>query len=340
MQRVYNCHLDAIAFIRQSLGCTYEKALRMAQLYGYLEHLAARGGAAALNQSAYSSKTGCHRATIRGDLKALADAGWLEVMSDHSGTSVRVLGIPFDQPPSVGVMDTACPGVGHRVSRGLDTACPSDGYGVSTYKKEQEQPEQEEHDGADLGGRQGPEEEPPIWRTRPRNWTRAKKEEVVRLWNENRPSTFQPITVESLNNDRCQTVARLMDGAGGYKRFVDQLPGVLSHWSRDQFWSNAAKGPFTWESVFGTVRERKQHLLKALDSLGSADQGLHPDRPPLRFEPLGDQWIDQRSGLTDRQRIELAVGLVKAGAAPAEALSALPGWTPAHPANDQLPQPA
>lgn len=320
MPRVHNCHLDAVAFIRAALRCNYEKALRMAQLYGYIEHLASRGGAASLNQAGYSAKTGCHRATIRSDLREMAAMGWLRLATSHAGTQVQPLGIPFDTVASIGI------DVGVIESQEAQAAPPP----PAPEPIEPEPSELEE---------QEPEEEP-VWKRRPRNWTRVKKEEVVRLWNENKPASFHPITVETLSNDRCQVVARLMDGAGGYKRFVQMLPAVLKHWDADPFWGSPAKGPFGWDSIFGSVRDRKQHLMKAIDSVTSACQGSKPDKMALRFEPLGDQWIDQRGDLTDARRIELAVDLVLAGKAPAKALSELPGWSPSHPANDKLPQPA
>ncbi|MFZ9995805.1 MAG: hypothetical protein ACO3GU_03090 [Pelagibacteraceae bacterium] len=257
----------------------------------------------------------------------MADHGWLEVKTSHAGTEVKPLGIPFEQLGTVGI------------DRGIAQALPDESPVTRTSELEPEpEPQAEPEPQPDADQIEEPEE--PIWKRRPRNWTKAKKEEVVRLWNNHKPRTFHPISVETLNNDRCQAVARLMDGVGGYRRFVEVLPQVLQLWGSDPFWSNPAKGPFSWDTMFGTARDRKQHLMKALDFVSLACQTSKADRLGLRFEPLGDQWIDQRSDLTDSQRIELAVDLVAAGQAPAAALGELPGWTSSHPANERLPQPA
>ena len=347
MVRTYNVHLDAIGYIRNELACDYPTALRVGQLYGFLEHLSSRGGAATLNQAAYSAKTGCHRDVIRKDLKTIEAHGWAKVVSGPRGTVVRLMGVPFDKEPLI-ELPTACASDAHTVGSPLPTAWAADAHDVGNYKKEtkttnkKEQtthnenphgfPETDCLDFSDHGDNQKMSdpshtsseeqaEKVPVWRERPRAWNKAQKTQVRELWNKHRPDGLSPLADDGIDRDRAEVLARLMDGRGGYKKFVEYLPEVLDSLKDNPFWGDARK-KLSFDSFFGSKGNHKTHWAQQLDFVKSSCQVPKADKPALAWDEF-TSWTLLDQNLKGSQIIEAAVQLVEAGIIPRKALAEL-----------------
>jgi len=356
MVRIYNVHLDAIGYIRNQLACDYPTALRIGQLFGFLEHLSSRGGAATLNQAAYSAKTGCHRDVIRKDLKTIQAQGWAEVVSGPRGTVVRLIGLPFDDEPSIELPTpcaTGCPP--HRQQ--VPTPWALDAHDVGNNKKELKQKLKQEikhttqktagknpdgflrGDDQDFSDHEGqnsqqnahdwdhdsvdkPTEHVPVWRDRPRPWNKAQKTKVRELWNKHKPDGLIPLADDGIDRDRAEVLARLMDGRGGYKKFVEYLPEVLDSLKDNSFWGDPRK-QLSFDSFFGTKRNHKAHWAQQLDRVKSSCQVPKADRQALAWDELTG-WTQLDQNLKGSQIFEAAVQLVEAGVIPKEALAELP----------------
>lgn len=331
MLRIFNVHLDAIGFVRQRLGCDYPTALRLAQLYGFLEHLSSRGGAASFNQKAYSEKTGCHRDVLRKDLKTLDANGWAKVLSGPRGTVVQLQGIPFDQDPEIEV-PTACASACPQGGQQVPTAWASGAHDVGNYKKEtknqtkkqlttQKTKKADAFSESDEVVEDQEPKKPEVWRERPRPWNKKQKAEVVKIWNDHRPPALMPLADDGIDHDRADTLARLMNGRGGFKKFVEYLPEVLDSLKENDFWGDATKS-LSFDSFFGTSRNRKAHWAQQLDRIKSSCQVSKPDKTPLAWDEFtGWTQIDQT--LKGAQIIDAATAMVSSGVVPKEALDDL-----------------
>ncbi len=254
-------------------------------------------------------------------------------------------------PAEVGGWSTADQGGGQQLIRGWSTADQGGGQQLITSKKDlrilkkgEEEDTPPQAVAAQLSaGPSAPLPDPdegeavPGWQPKPRAWTAEKRERVRQLWNQHRPANFAALAEGGVDHDRSNTVARSMYGRGGYTAFVDLLPQVLEYLKRDSFWGNPTKR-FTWDNFFGTVSNRKAHWAQAVDEISAspADQGLHPDRFPVRFEPFGEQWLPLVPNLGAEDFVRFAIDLVRSGQAPREALQYLETWTPDHPYNATL----
>lgn len=334
---LFNLHLDALAFIREITGCEYSTALRLGQLYAYLEHMTSQGGAVQFNQSAFCERTGCSRPGLRADLQRLAEQGWIAINSSARGPKVRVVGLPFQEIREVLIANEVTP-TEHRcpmdctgAHRGAtDTECLTSPRTLAVATEPSGDTATEPEPTDDLPDEEG--ELIPIWKTRPRPWTRIKREQVRKLWNENKPSNFALLGDNGLDADRAATLARSMDGRGGFKALVQLLPRVLERLQGDPFWGDSSKR-FTFDNFFGTVHSRKPHLAQQLDSvLTSSCQDSEANKANVRYEAFGHQWIPLKSGLSCDEIILAAVQLVKSGQAPRESLQHLNGgWSEDHP---------
>jgi|TARA_Y100000289_G_scaffold8885_1_gene7919 hypothetical protein len=337
MVRIYNVHLDAIGYIRNELACDYPTALRVGQLYGFLEHLSSRGGAAILNQAAYSAKTGCHRDVIRKDLKTIEAHGWAKVVSGPRGTVVRLMGVPFDKEPLI-ELPTACAADAHTVGSSLPTAWAADAHDVGNNKKELknsnkkgQKAHNENPHGFSEERVQGDTEQEiadkraqdhvPVWRERPRAWNKAQKTKVRELWNKHRPDGLSPLADDGIDRDRAEVLARLMDGRGGFKKFVEYLPQVLDSLKDNPFWGDSRK-TLSFDSFFGSKGNHKTHWAQQLDFVKSSCQVPKADKPALAWDEL-TSWTLLDQNLKGSQIIEAAVQLVEAGVIPKEALAEL-----------------
>ena len=347
MVRIYNVHLGAIAFVRRTLGCDYQTALRIAHLYGFLEHLASRGGAAALNQAGYAQTTGCHRNVIRKDLRTMESHGWIRTHTSSRGTAVELLGLPFENVSQLEVdtrcpagwvesadqVDTPCPSGWTHGDQLLDTPCPPTGHTVSTYKKNKNNKKQDKNDAQPAAAQgevveEGLEEEKPIepWREKPRAWTKAQRSQVVEIWNEHRPAGLMPLADDGLDANRAEVAARLMVGRGGFKKFVEYLPQVLEHLKTNNFWGDPSKS-LSWDSFFGTRRSQKPHWAQSIDRIKSSCQASKPDKGPLAWDEANG-WSQLDQSLTQAEVIDAAVAMVKRGEVPAMALKEIQGYRP------------
>lgn len=347
MLRIYNVHLDAVGFIRHQLACDYGTALRVGQLYGFLEHLSSRGGAATLNQSAYSAKTGCHRDVIRKDLKTIEAQGWAQVVSGPRGTVVRLMGVPFDKEPLI-ELPTACASDAHTVGTPLPTAWAADAHGVGNNKKETKttnKKEQTTHnenpdgfsgqdyldfsDHEDIQKMSDPShtsaedqaEKVPVWRERPRAWNKSQKTQVREIWNNHRPDGLAPLADDGIDNDRAEVLARLMSGRGGFKKFIAYLPDVLDSLQDNEFWGDPTKS-LSFDSFFGTRRNHKSHWVQQVDRIKTTCQVSKPDKPALAWDEF-TSWTLLDQSLKGTQIFDAAVQLVEAGVYPREALAEL-----------------
>ena len=331
MLRIYNVHLDAISYVRHRLAVDYPTALRVAQLYGFLEHLSSRGGAATFNQRAYSQKTGCHRDVLRKDLKTLEANGWARVISSPRGTVVQLQGIPFDQEPEI-EMPTAWPTPGPQHGQQVPTVCATVAHDVGNYKKEtktktkkQTTTQQTKKADAFSESDEVVEDQEPkkaeVWRERPRPWNKKQKAQVVKIWNDHRPPALMPLADDGIDHDRADTLARLMNGRGGFKKFVEYLPEVLDSLKENDFWGDSTKS-LSFDSFFGTSRNRKAHWAQQLDRIKSSCQASKPDKAPLAWDEFNG-WIQIDQTLKGSQIIDAAVAMVDAGAVPKKALSDL-----------------
>ena len=360
MLRIFNVHLDAIGYIKHKIGCDYPTALRVGQLYGFLEHLTSRGGAATLNQSAYSAKTGCHRDVLRKDLKTIQIQGWGKVVSGPRGTIVQLMGIPFDSEPLI-ELPTVCAMDAHGVGKGVPTSWPVAAHTVGNNKKKLKQQTKQEiksehaqqHENADafsgdvLKGdkkilyeraheKKRSEEKmldsdhpnsetegtpTAVWRERPRAWNKTQKMEIMRIWNENRPNGLTPLADDGIDHDRAEVLARLMSGRGGYKKFIEYLPDVLESLQDNEFWGDPTK-TLSFDSFFGTKGNHKSHWVQQVDRIKTTCQVSKVDRPALTWDEFTG-WTQLDQSLKGNEIFEAAVQLVESGAIPEAALAEL-----------------
>lgn len=353
MLRIYNVHLDAIEFIRAKVGCDYPTALRVGQLYGFLEHLTSRGGAATLNQAAYSAKTGCHRDTLRKDLKTIEAQGWGKAASGPRGTIVQLMGLPFDAEPLI-ELPTAWASGWPQHGQPMHTPQAANAHDVGNYKKTKTQLKQEikndnaqQHENADafsegvvsdfledqkneLTQKSSDRDHAPIdksgehsaaWRERPRPWNKAQKMQIMQIWNEHRPQGLQPLADDGIDNDRAEVLARLMSGRGGFKKFIAYLPDVLNSLHDNEFWGDPAKS-LSFDGFFGTRRNHKSHWVQQVDRIKTTCQVSKPDKPPLTWDEFTG-WTQLDQSLKGAEIFDAAVQLVNDGKIPEAALAEL-----------------
>lgn len=321
--RIHNIRPGVIGYVRKALETDYCGALRVCQLFGYVQHLHVNGHR--FSQAHYCRLTGCHRSTIRKDLALMVEQGWVSCTSGSRGTWVLPMGIPYEPEPVE--MDTGCPPPeeldGHGVSTPWTPGVQLDGHGVSTNKKLKNptknpptpKPEEEEEDKQPL------------------------KDQILKSWNKHRPSSFQKLNSKSLTAARLETISKAMKGAGGLSEFVARLPAVLESLKDDPFWNKHGRTgkPWTWENFFGTAKNPKQHLAQALDASADQDPVAKPDRQPLRFIEFSERW-SQTMHLDQDRLHSLAVEQVRQGAAPIWALELIENWKPELPVNEPIRQ--
>lgn len=221
-RQVLNINLDQIAWMRAALRCKSNEALRVLQLYGYLEHATSGGNAVNFKQAVYSEKTGFTRDTIRHDLKTMAERGWIEVFGETNGTTVEVFRIPFDQ-----VM-TSQSSVTSSSSADDEQVASKVASRSSTLKKSSKKPPTEEKKKA-----------PTL------------QEQLIQAWNDSKPQAWP--TLKSISPSRERSIKAL----GGYRAVIDLLPDALRGAKANQFWATKA---ITWENIVGSGTTPKGHL--------------------------------------------------------------------------------
>lgn len=229
-----NIDLNQISWMRDALNIKSNEALRLLQLYGYIEYVSSGGNAIEFKQSVYSDKTGFTRTTIQRDLQILAKNRWMEVHGGLRGTSVTCLGIDFSKPhsctPSEQVSSPwTCTPSEHSdvqpVDSGVSTECASlkKGFKNSSSKEEE-------------GGSSS---------------KNKLKEELIQTWNEHKPKNWPALQAISPSRDRS------IRALGGYREVIELLPLAMAGAKVSKFWN--AKG-FTWENLIGSGITPKGHI--------------------------------------------------------------------------------
>ena len=249
---VYNIDLNQIAWVRATLDCKSNEALRLLQLYGYLEHVSSGGNAITFKQSVYAEKTGFTRDTVQRDLATLAKQGWAEVHGQIRGTEVSVIGIPFD----VDLVDMSSPSTCRATRQPsvdlLDSELPTES---TTLKKVFKNSSYEEEEG-------------------PTTSKPNLKSELVSVWNEHRPKAWPAL--KSISPSRDRSIRAL----GGYRAVIDLLPDALRGAGASKFWRDKA---ITWENLIGSGTTPKGHL-HSLAETAPASTGKNSNTPPQAVE--------------------------------------------------------
>lgn len=280
---VLNIDLNQIAWMRTRLDCKSNEALRLLQLYGYLEHVSSGGNAVQFKQSVYAEKTGFTRDTVQKDLQTLAKNRWAEVHGVAKGTEIAVMRIPFDVEP----LDMSSPST-CRASRQLDAELVD--IEVSSYSTTSKK-------GFNNSSKE--EEEGP---------TSSKlKEELIQTWNDHKPSSWPAL--KAISPPRDKSVRAL----GGYRVLIDLLPDALRGARASKFWNAKA---FTWENFIGDKRLKGhvQALAESAPSSSSSNRASYPaEEHPDFFPPCpvsGD--MRPKHGFTDSDQRQEALESARA----------------------------
>lgn len=285
MARLFNIQLEAIAFVRSVTGAKYAEAISLAQLYGFLQHLAELKSPLRLRR--FSAATGLSRTTVRNHLRQLAIHGWIgEIRETKEGLFVEVLDMPWDQVPILetepagwvsdgpGGGSVADPGVGqwltpfnniyNNISKNTSTE-------DSEEKQAEEQPEQQ------------PKPEPKAKASKPKEGPKIKKEtqnEIVKEINRLQPPSWPKI--QALSEARLAALARIWDGNGGATQFLADLPVVMRSVRSNRFWCFDCRNKGL-DAFIGTSRKAarnhwQEHLERGL-AMTSDDHGANSDKP-------------------------------------------------------------
>lgn len=268
---VLNIDLNQIAWVRNTLDCKSNEALRLLQLYGYLEHVSSGGNAITFKQSVYADKTGFTRDTVQKDLQTLAKNGWAEVHGLIRGTEITVRGIPFDVDPVDMSSPSTC-----RATRQPDVELvDSDVSSYSATSKKAVKNSSYEEEGTTGSNL---------------------KQELIQTWNEHKPSAWPALKAISAPRDK--TVRKL----GGYRTVIDLLPDAMRGAKASKFWN--AKG-FTWENFMGDKipKGHIQSLAESAPTSSSSNRASYSAQEHPDFFPPCPVTGDMRPkhGFTDAE---------------------------------------
>ena len=256
---VMNISLDQIEWMRLKLDISGIEALRLLQLYGYLEYITDGGNAVGFKQSVYAKKFGLHRDVVRKDLIRLAQNNWAEVHTSSSSTQVEVLPIPFAAHPVV--MPTGQAAGAHPMGSEVPT-------GQATLKKAVKNSSYEEKKDAPS----------------------TLKKELILKWNEWKPKSWT--SLKGISPSRDASIRAL----GGYRAVIDLIPAFMAGAKANKFWVSK---DISFENVIGTGKTPKGHFHELAERGANANTNTtpgtlsqpteHPD-----FFPPTDPWSDLR----------------------------------------------
>jgi len=265
-----NIPIDRIDWMCNHLNCEFGKAIRLLQLYGFIEHVNSVSSEYGFRQGLYAKKSHQSRTTVRDDLVLLTKLGWISVTTDAHGTDVELLGIPFDGEACTpsgrpeGVRPPA-----QRESIPPDSGSPSDKKTLKNSSIEEK-----------------------------KDAPSTLKKELILKWNEWKPKSWT--TLKGISPSRDASIRAL----GGYRAVIELIPAFMAGAKANKFWVSKE---ISFENVIGTGKTPKGHFHELAERGASANTHTAPGtlsqptkRPEHRdFFPPTDPWSELRPKVND-----------------------------------------